>query len=324
MKQKTVLNIFVLLAIGLVALAPMAQVSAATLAKKVSVDVQAGDAVQLVAGNCGFYGRSAPVDGEISLSNGVSASSDLRFAKGVCGVDYLDASGKTIYTAGAYFLKTINLTSQLRAQWDAGNLAFYTQTSSGWQVCQATLVDAGEYGRLACNSTSTGDFGLVDTRVRASEDEDEEAETASSAVPDGTPVSAGQSLDLASGNCGVYSPGLPATGYVDLGRESKSGLSGVAFVQNACSLDYTDDTGASLSSLNGTVIAYINLNKTQYYLWQAGDLAFYTGSDESWSECSAYYLGGYGEYGRLACRLSAPGVFGMVDTTVAAEEEVDS
>lgn len=282
------------------------------------VTIKAGNDYDVAAGQCGLYLMNAPEDGVIKMERFDRFGMSLKFAKDVCGLSYKNSRGQGVHSFKGYLIKYVNLDKNLRKLWDAGDLAFYTKVGNKWTQCTATLVAGGEFGRLACWSKNFSDYGLVDVSIKEKDDDD--TLTKHPKGPSGEAVQVGETVDVSSGNCGVFLSNAPAAGYADFER-AKKGDYPLKFMKDVCQFTYQDAADNNIGLQGRLLISYINLDSNQVAMWEAGELAMYINTGRGWNVCDNAVMVYENGQERLCCMTSEPADFGLVDLSVKEKDD---
>jgi hypothetical protein len=319
MKSKTVFNCFAAIVILLLALAPVVRAAAAPLASEKEQEVSPGENLLISQGNCGALLVNIPEEGELTIKSGVTPErKGIQLYKHACKLSYKGEKDQDIAVYPGYMSYFINLDSEARMLWDQGELAFYTFSGGKWSTCSAYLVSGGDHGRLVCPAQTINMFGIGTVHEEA-----EEAAKEHVKAVEGEPIEAYGNLAVSAGRCSADIIIAPQAGYVDIENGCTADCTkGLKFIHDVCKLSYTDSEEKAIPLTRGYVTYAIRLVAEEKSYWEAGNLAFYIKSGNTWQECSARWIP-IGNHGTLLCTAQTVGGFGLVDIKEKAEEEED-
>jgi len=124
-----------------------------------SLDVAFGEPLDLWNGDCGAYISAPPVSGSAVLHKVLGATGP-NF-QSACHIKYFDFDGNDLSIFGSHAWVYFNLNSTTAKLWNDGKLNMYIFQSNSWEACNNPLiVDAGEFGRIACYANNPSKFGI--------------------------------------------------------------------------------------------------------------------------------------------------------------------
>jgi hypothetical protein len=132
-------------------------------------------------------------------------------------------------------------------------------------------------------------------------------------------VSPGENVQISQGNCGALLVNIPEEGELTIESGVIPERKGIVLYKKACDLSYTGAKNQEITAYPSYLAYYINLDNDARFMWDRGDLGFYTYSGGKWTACNATLVSG-GDHGRLVCSATSIGMFGLVNTHEEVEE----